>query len=103
MKLIDLNPSWVGAGGEGVSDAAGNPVPRREKVGVSLNCPCGCEHELFVPFANPEDGLGPIYPGRGWQRTGDTLETLTLVPSIQRELPKRCWHGFITNGEIITC
>jgi hypothetical protein len=103
MRLIDLSPEWVGSGGEGVTDTAtGLPIPRREAVGVSLNCPCGCEHDLFVPFANPVDGLGPIYPGRGWQRTGDTFETLTLTPSIQREYPARCWHGFITDGEIVT-
>jgi hypothetical protein len=103
MKLTDLNPKWVSYGGEGVSQN-GMPVPLRERVGVTLDCPCGCkDNPLFVPFANPPDGLGPVYPNKGWERTGDTFETLTLTPSIQRELPRRCWHGFITNGEIITC
>lgn len=37
MKLIELNPRWVGAGGEGVSDRHGDPVPWREGVGVSFD------------------------------------------------------------------
>lgn len=100
MKLTDLNPEWSGCGGEGISNAAG-PVPRRDRVAILLDCPCGCEHRLHIPFINPPDGLGPIYPGYGWQRTGDTFEDLTLTPSIQRELPNRCWHGFITNGNVV--
>jgi len=34
-----------------------------------------------------------------------TFETLTLTPSILRTPEKGgCgWHGFVTNGEIITC
>lgn len=104
MRLIDLNPEWDGVGGEGVFETAtGSPIPRRDRTGVSLDCPCGCEHRLHVPFANPVDGRGPTWPGYGWEREGDTFETLTLKPSIQRERPARCWHGFITNGEIITC
>jgi hypothetical protein len=102
MKLTELNPEWSGCGGEGVSNADG-PIPRRERVAVLLVCPCGCEHRLNLPFINPPDGLGPIYPGYGWQRTGETFEDLTLTPSIQREYPARCWHGFITNGEVVTC
>lgn len=103
MKLLDLNPEWSGCGGEGVTNADGSPVPRRERVAVLLDCPCGCAHRLHVPFANPPDGLGPIYQDYGWQRTGETFEDLTLTPSIQREFPARCWHGFITNGEVLTC
>ncbi len=106
MKLTDLDPSWMGAGGEGISDKDGNPVPERHGVGVVLDCPCGCGIPLYVPFLNPLDG-GPAHdPQRrnNWQRTGETFETLTLTPSILRNKEKGgCgWHGFITNGEIIT-
>jgi len=112
VKLTDLNPRWIGAGGSGVTQN-GQPVPRREGVGVMFNCPCGKhgdDNPVYVPFANPLDG-GPAYdpkPGRGWQRTGDTFETLTLTPSILRvpsgDGPWDCaWHGFITNGEIQHC
>lgn len=104
MRLVDLSPNWVGAGGEGISDAQGNPVPERHGVGITFCCP-GCSDEAhkwcFVPFSNPLDG-GPQHELQGWQRTGDTFETLTLTPSIQR-LEGCKWHGFITNGEIITC
>jgi hypothetical protein len=104
MKLTDLNPEWCSSGGAGVTSTAdGSPIPLRERVAILLDCPCGCEHRLHVPFANPPDGLGPTYPGYGWHRAGDTFEDLSLTPSIQRVLPQRCWHGFITNGEVLTC
>jgi hypothetical protein len=105
VKLTELNPKFLpshGPNGE-----------RTEGMGVYLDCPCGKggpHHRLFVSFSNPI-GPGPsaahVIPG-GWQRTGDTFETLTLTPSIER-LDSReedgigCrWHGFITNGEVIT-
>lgn len=105
MKLAGLNPYFIGAGGEGVTAADGQPAPLREGVGLVCDCPCGkCGMHLYVPFANPLDG-GPPLSGNGWQRTGDTFETLTLTPSILRisnGRPESCgWHGFITNGEVI--
>lgn len=105
MKLIEMNPHWLGFGGDGVTTADGSFVPRRERVGIEFDCPCGCKHPVAVTFANPEDGLGPISPAPypSWHRVGDTFETLTLSPSIQREIPARCWHGYVTNGEITTC
>ena len=108
MRLVDLHPEWMGAGGEGISNADGSPAPGRRGVGVLLDCPCGNTdegHRLYVPFANPLDGGAPMQTGKnnGWQRTGDTFDTLTLTPSILRIVPSCGWHGFITNGEIITC
>lgn len=107
MKLTDLNPKWIGSGGEGVSNSlTGEPIPRREAVAISFDCPCGCVHPVCITFANPADGLGPFDPGPNrsrWERKGTDFETLTLTPSIQRILPHPCWHGFVTNGEIITC
>lgn len=112
MRLADLEPRWVGAGGEGVRDASGNPEPERHGVGLSFRCPCGrTDHRpdsdrVYVALANPLDGGAPhISPGElAWQRTGDTFETLTLSPSILRTLKVGCgWHGWIRNGEVITC
>ncbi len=104
MKLNDLNPRFLGAGGEGVF-RDDKPAPRREGVGVEFDCPCGkCGIPCYVQFDNPLDG-GSKYnpPHAGWKRTGETFETLTLTPSILRTLPHGCgWHGFITNGEVIT-
>lgn len=106
MKLVDLDPSWVGSGGEGVTQkdpASGEqvPVPRREGVGICFSCPCGCDSPCFVPLRNPLDG-GPAHGDERhtWERTGETFETLTLTPSILRH---GCgWHGWVTNGEIKT-
>jgi hypothetical protein len=90
MKLTDLNPQFLD-NSEGVRG-----------VGVAFDCPCGNsdeEHRCFVPFDKP------IGPGetleRGWKRSGETFDTLTLTPSIQRTDDCR-WHGYITNGIVIT-
>jgi hypothetical protein len=73
-------------------------------VGVSFDCPCGCVSECFVPFQTALDGSPGVYGLKGWDRTGDTFETLTLRPSILRTggCPNK-WHGFITDGAISTC
>ena len=105
MKLIELHPEWMGAGGEGISNADGSPAAERHGVGVLLDCPCGCDRQLYVPFTNPIDGGPPVNDGHAtWQRTGETFEALTTTPSILRSKEKGgCgWHGFITNGEIVS-
>jgi hypothetical protein len=106
LKLTDLNPRWVGAGGEGIHNADGSPAEARHGVGLSFDCPCGSDicTRAFVPFDNPLDGKPAIpgHEGHTWQRVGETFETLTLSPSIQR-VPMNCncaWHGFIKNGEV---
>lgn len=120
MKLTDLHPQWVGAGGDGVFNADGSPAPARHGVGVSFDCPCASctakrtgdeDHDfylrVFVALTNPLDG-GPPHdprPNQQWTRTGETFDTLTLRPSIQRHRvgDDGCdWHGFVTNGEILT-
>jgi hypothetical protein len=102
LKLTDLNPGWIGHGGEDVSGPDGKEIPRREGVGVIFDCPCGCDSRCYVPFSNPLDG-GGVWSGsdKGWMRSGSTFADLTTTPSIHRIIP--CgWHGYITNGEIIT-
>lgn len=101
MKLSDIDARFAASGGEGITDKDGNPVPRREGIGLLFDCPkCGESHPGFVPFANPLDG-GPNDHSQGWQRTGDTIDTMTLTPSILR---RDCgWHGFFTNGEVVSC
>jgi hypothetical protein len=104
MRLADLHPKFVGAGGDGIyntdlSTGTLVPAPARTGIGVMFDCPCGCDSRTFIPFANPLDG-GPSLDAPGWQRTGESFETLTLTPSIQR-VGGCAWHGFITNGEVI--
>jgi hypothetical protein len=108
MKLVDLDPSFVGAGGAGISDKDGNPVPERTGIGVSFDCPCGkCGVRCYVGFKTPLDG-GPPRGSEGepmWDRTGDTFETLTLSPSVYRPKEKGgCgWHGWVKSGEVTSC
>ncbi len=108
MKLRDLDARFVGAGGDGVFNADGTPAKERHGVGLSFKCPCGGEHheydQVFVAFANPLDGGPPFGNGPKWQRTGDTIDDITLSPSIQRMDPGGCrWHGFVRNGATETC
>ena len=109
MRLVDLNPRFIGAGGEGIWNADGTLVAKREGVGLLFTCPCGhCDefHDCYVAFANPLDGGPPHVSNKQptWTREGDTFETLTLKPSILRNTTKGgCgWHGFITAGEVIS-
>jgi hypothetical protein len=104
VRLVDLDPRWVGHGGEHIRRADGSPAPERHGVGVIFNCPCGaCESLCYVPFDNPLDGGAALEPGRPlWHRQGETFETLTLTPSLLRTRSAGgCgWHGFITNGDV---
>lgn len=103
MKLVDLNPVFLDAGGEGIMTADRKPVERRVGVGIDFDCPCGeCGIRCYIPFENPLDGSEAPSSGPKWERTGDTFETLTLKPSILRTRDKGgCgWHGFVTNGEV---
>ena len=123
MRLTELDPHWVGAGGEGIFNADGTPVPARHGVGLSFLCPCltcvakrtGDPDEdfylrHFVGFANPVAGGPPhdIREGAQWTRTGETFETLSVRPSILSAVAKGgCgWHGFIglnVPGDVTTC
>jgi len=98
MRLTELNPVFLGNGGEGVTYVAtGLPVPRREGVALSFDCPCGCGSHVCLYLKPPLDG-GPPLQEHAWERTGDTFDTITLRPSI---LHHPCeWHGYITNGEV---
>lgn len=100
MRLTELNPEFLGNGGEGVTETAtGLPVPRREGVALELDCPCGCG-ERFAIYIDPPMSGGAPASAHSWKRTGDSFETLTLSPSILRH--SRCrWHGFIRSGEIV--
>lgn len=104
MKLTDLDPRFYSSGGEGITDSkTGEPTPLREGVGIGFDCPCGCETRVYIDFKNPMDG-GPQLRGdkHAWTRTGDTFADITLRPSIQR-MGGCKWHGFLTDGELVSC
>ncbi len=73
-RLVDCSPQWVNWSSMDMTD------------GVRFDCPEGhpdCVH--VIPFTPAIDGSLPkMDHGRGWQRTGDTFDTLTLSPSIRR-------------------
>lgn len=118
MKLIDLEPRWIGINGWDAADGTQyytvGGLYKRGPGGVSFQCPthsrrCGeCgqwipgSHRLAVWFANPADGLPPERSAEHkWTRDGESFETLTLSPSVNAQMSDpNCWHGFIINGEI---
>ena len=107
-SLADLDGYFVGYGGQGVyhRDAESGelvPVPRREGIGLSFQCPCGCGQLVYVDFANPLDGGAPVQANSNntWDRSGDKLENITLHPSIQR-MDGCKWHGYVENGMVRT-
>lgn len=103
MRLADLHPEWLSTGGsDAVTQTDGSPAPSRHGVAIVFDCPCGCDDRLYVPFKTPISGPPLAAEAQaGWDRKGDTFETLTLKPSILRisGCPKQ-WHGWITNGEV---
>ena len=117
MRLTELHPRWIGAGGPGIFNADMTPATPRQGIGLMFDCPKGCpcdweDHRItrhYVPFTNPLDGGPPFEPGRSmWTRTGDTFESLQLSPSIHSDPAKGgCgWHGYIgltVPGEVTTC
>lgn len=99
--------------------------PKMDGVqGLSLWCPCGFNdpkyrepnggrpHGLIIPFTNPINapqvpaGHGPQSTGNPggprprWAVSGTGLHDLSLSPSVAVGKPE-CWHGFITNGEVL--
>lgn len=115
MRLVDLDPVWI---------------ERDDRVvGVRFVCPINDGdgphyegHSVCVLFANPPDGSA-AHPddsgcpgnsgGLRWQRSGATFDDLTLSPSVNCQTSEgcdksdhsqcshaRCWHGFITNGDV---
>jgi hypothetical protein len=65
--------------------------------GVLIRCPnCGAAHGAW--FKNPIGDETPTFIHKvTWQRTGETLETLTLHPSF---LAIGCYHSWIRDGQL---
>jgi len=94
MKLTELDPRWTSV------------ETGRTGQGIVFLCPLCKTHFLGTFFQNPIDGKSP-YVRAGettsswWTRSGDTFATLSITPSI-RVVGACGWHGFVTNGDIIT-
>ena len=111
IKLIDLHPRWaVGSQWKGPNDSLvfnqGN-FWNRKGMGFSFDCPHCLVQRLGVWFSNPVDGQPPESDVPLWLRVGDSFETLTLTPSINTtENRIDCqghWHGFVRDGNVISC
>ncbi len=103
MLLTELNPRFVNAGGPGITTGNGQPVPLQEGVGMSFDCPCGCDLRGYVDFKNPVDGSKNKSKSPQWSRNGKDFATMSLHPSIRRstEMDGCGWHGWIKQGQVI--
>jgi hypothetical protein len=109
MRLSQLEATFVGklTPTEGFSY-----LPNAEGAqGLLFLCPlcfaanhgsCGT-HSVLCWFSNPRNApavppeVSPK-PGR-WQFTGDSIEDVTLSPSVHLSDPAGCgWHGWVKNG-----
>lgn len=112
MKLTDCDASFYGSTSEG-----------RTGLGVVFDCPlcvkAGLPRQrsasLAIAFDKPLDGgepekgwtdrKGVYHPKLLWNRVGETLETLTLAPSIDASSHTHDhgagWHGHVTVGQVV--
>lgn len=73
-RFVDCHPAW---GVEGEGDA---------RSWVTFACPEGHDGCVYIiPFTPRLDGVELRDPNAGgrWERTGETFDTLTLMPSIR--------------------
>lgn len=78
----------------------------RKGLGLVFECPIHEDCNIGVQFSNPIGGGDAEETGRpAWRRTGETIEKLTLSPSIRvNGGATGCeWHGFIKNGMFEHC
>lgn len=92
MKLVDLDAGFVSAS---TTDST--------RIGVHFLCPKCRQQQLYIPINDTTARCN-------WGHSGDTIETLTLTPSVDARhvnfdddlvaKPVECrWHGWISNGE----
>lgn len=116
MKLIDLEPAFLGKWDSGES-TSGRPSfyelgdNQQGAQGIRFWCPKCQGHAIICWFKNP-CGADPVptsaFPGPGrWDWNGQLFERLSLTPSVDISRiddenpahPSRCyWHGFVTDG-----
>lgn len=108
MRLIDLDPIWVGAYDASTHDFRElEPFEMAIAQGIMFLCPVcftknngpvGTETVLcwFKHCGIPDDAE----PGPGrWDMSGTGFGDLTLAPSVN--VGNEHWHGHLRNGEIV--
>lgn len=86
-------------------------VPAAEGQGVLFLCPVCFKanggpvgtHSIIVWFSNPLSGpIAPpeMHPHVRWTRAGDSIDTLTITPSIAI-IGGCAWHGHVRDGAIV--
>lgn len=97
--LKDLDAEFV----DGLPDGSLSFGPKAGQ-GVLFDDPLGGGSKICVWFANPIGGGAPAgpqhLPAPRWQRTGETIETLTLAPSVN---VRDGWHGWVHGGVVTSC
>ncbi len=102
MRLIEFNPRWITGIRADIPETRG----KRGQIGITFLCPHCRMQRLGVLFEPPIDDnvlwlfatWKPI-AGKRWERSGETFDTLTLIPSVDASTYGH-WHGTIKNGEI---
>lgn len=116
MRLLELDAEFVG---EYTSKTHRQLESVDGAQGVMFQCPHCAQglkvggderrkwvegaHYVLCWFANPRNALKvpddafPL-PGR-WTFTGETLDTLTLNPSVHVTGPGCGWHGWVKDGD----
>jgi len=108
VRLTELEPELVAHAPS--ASAAHLPLTLDNAQGLLFVCPkCHSaqgrpgSHSVLCWFRNrgvPDDET----PGPGrWDVSGTGFDDLSLSPSVHLSGPGCGWHGFIRNGEIITC
>jgi hypothetical protein len=112
IKLAALNPRWMLGLPSPTPDTGEHSSDRgdmrgRYGMGISFDCPLHksfssrlhSRHRIKIFFTNPLDGLSPEHGVALWKRSGESFKALTVSPA--DDTRPECWHGFITNGELV--
>jgi len=98
MRLTDLGAKFVQWTPTGYTELDSSA---RGANGIFFLCPTpGHAHGILLWFNNPLDcPLAPpeAPPRSRWPRMGETLDTLSLAPSIN---VSHDWHGYVIDGRI---
>jgi hypothetical protein len=101
MKLTELDPAWLERDGKRVGFVMRSPKDRSWwQIVVSEPMDRREQWELAKAANDGDSALQAAGPGVAWSIAGE-FENLTVTPSVDGSRGG-LWHGFITNGEIIT-